>query len=768
MKSLQTLTLDRLRRTSRMTLLSFGALSLVCSVALAQEEVVPGTAEKVAPNNEVITESVQTITETVRGVTQGQSQPADALGALSNQVNKIAAEVKKSDDPAGTLSAAVAQVLPPAEAKAETKPESIPQTTPEPGGALVESEMTETTPVVVEEAEQSAPVSVAVEPNPVPEPEVGVDSLPNLAGPAEERVATTGGDVQVSSIEAPTPTTNVTVNLINLLVKKGVLTKEEAQGMVAQAQAEAEIARAQTQAEMVEIAQIVATDVTTEQLNFEDTMPQPNEGDVRVTYVPEVVKQELREQIKFDVVEEVKGANLGLGAVVPEWVNRIKPLGDLRFRYQANYFPEGNDATGAFPNFNAINTGVPFDVTGNVFSPQINVDQNRNYFLTRARFGAMVDLGDNFVAGLRIATGTNNSPVSTNQGSGTPGYFTKYALWLDRAFMAYELGILDEHTLRFQVGRMDNPFFSTPLIYDDDLGFDGIALNAKFSATRWLKPFLNAGAFPVYNTDLNFATNNPEKFASYDKYLFGIQGGTEVKLGQEFGLKTSLAYYYFYNIEGKLSTPYVPLTSSDAGDTDNSRPSFAQKGNTYMALRDIIPDVSNDFGTKNQWQYFGLATPFQNLAFTGQLTWNRFEPVQVSLVGEFIKNMAWNFDDINAKAVNNRGPIPDDDFSDVLGSYVGTDTAWLVELRVGAAKLQKRWDWSLGFGYRYIGADAVVDGFNDSDFGLGGTNMKGFTAGGLLALSPNVWVGIRWMGATSVAGPTYKSDVLQIDINGKF
>lgn len=762
MKTLQTSILDRLRRSRRWPLFSLGALSLVISFAVAQEEEIPGAAEKISVNNEVIAESVQTITEKVREVAQGQSQPTDALGTLSTQVNKIASEVKKSDDPAGMLSAAVAQAIP------EAKPESVPQTTPEPGGALIESEMTETTPVVVEESSASVPVAATVEPNPVPEPEVGVDNLPHLAGPTEDRVAAEGEAVGVSGIEAPTPTTNVTVNLINLLVQKGILTKEEARGMVAQAQAEAEIARAQTQAEMVEIAQIVATDVTTEQLNFEESMPQPNEGDVRVTYVPEVVKQELREQIKFDVVEEVKGANLGLGAVVPEWVNRIKPLGDFRARYQANYFPEGNDATGAFPNFNAINTGAPFDVTGNVFSPQLNVNENRNFFLTRVRFGAMIDMGENFVAGLRLSTGTNASPVSTNQGSGTPGYFTKYNLWLDRAFIAYELGILDQHTLRFQLGRMDNPFFSTGLIYDDDLGFDGLALNAKFSATSWLRPFLNAGAFPVFNTDLNFATNNPEKFPSYDKYLFAIQGGTEVKLGQEFNLKTAMAYYYFYNIEGKLSSPFVPLTPSDAGDTDTSRPSFAQKGNTYMALRNIIPDVSNDFGTKNQWQYFGLATPFQNLVFTGRLDWNRFEPVQVSLIGEFVKNMAWNFNDINAKAVNNRGPIPDSDFSDVLGEYVGTDTAWLIELRVGAAKLQRRWDWSLGFGYRYIGADAVVDSFNDSNFGLGGTNMQGFTVGGLLALSPNVWIGVRWMGANSIAGPELKTDLLQIDFNGKF
>ena len=67
-----------------------------------------------------------------------------------------------------------------------------------------------------------------------------------------------------------------------------------------------------------------------------------------------------------------------------------------------------------------------------------------------------------------------------------------------------------------------------------------------------------------------------------------------------------------------------------------------------------------------------------------------------------------------------------------------------------------------------VESDAVIDGFTDSDFGAGGTNLKGYTVGGALALGPRVWLGLRWMSAEEIAGPTYKSDVLLFDINGKF
>jgi hypothetical protein len=101
---------------------------------------------------------------------------------------------------------------------------------------------------------------------------------------------------------------------------------------------------------------------------------------------------------------------------------------------------------------------------------------------------------------------------------------------------------------------------------------------------RGLTPFITAGAFPVYNTDFNFANTNPAKFSSTDKYLYAVQGGADWSLNRDFHLKLAGALYDFNNIEGRLSNPFTPLTSSDQGNTDDLRPLFAQNGNTYMAL----------------------------------------------------------------------------------------------------------------------------------------------------------------------------------------
>jgi hypothetical protein len=354
---------------------------------------------------------------------------------------------------------------------------------------------------------------------------------------------------------------------------------------------------------------------------------------------------------------------------------------------------------------------------------------------------------------------------SATQGQG--GNFSKYAIWLDRAFLRYDSKYEDLLSASAWVGRFDNPFFYTPLIWDDDLGFDGVAATVKGNVTEGLQVFTTGGAFVVYNTDFNFSSNQPEKFSSYDKYLLGVQTGIDWKVADDWKAKVAAAYYNFYNIEGKLSTPYTPLTSSDASNTDSSRPSFAQKGNTYMAIRDILPDASNDFGAINQWQYYGLATKFNVLSLTGRLDYDGFEPVRVSLISEFVQNLAFKKSDINSVAINNRAEA-DPSIVDDIGDFDGSPYGWYGEFRVGTPALSKRWDWQLNLGYRWIGSDAVVDGFNDSDFGLGGTNMKGFTVGGILSLSENVSLGTRWMGADSIAGPQYHTNILYFEINSKF
>jgi len=581
-------------------------------------------------------------------------------------------------------------------------------------------------------------------------PAFAADPSSSAPLPASEPLAVAAPPVSEPEL-APfvAPSQNVTINLINRLVQRGVLAKEDAADLIKQAEADAVAAKAQAQAATV-----------------------PDDA-VRVTYIPAVVKDEIRDDLRAEVMKQAYEEKWAAPRAFPSWVSNLRLFGDVRVRYQGDFFPAGNDNTGGLPNFNAINTGSPFDLTGNNYPPELNADKDRNRFRLRARAGAEVDLDEGFTMGLRVGTGDSNSPVTANQTLGGAnsftvsqgGDFSKYSIWLDRAFIKYETKCLEDVPLSATIGRFDNPFFSSSIIWADDLGFDGAAVQAKYKGFECVRPFLTAGAFPVFNSDFHFASNQPAKFSSQDKWLEGIQLGADVKITHDWNAKGAVALYAFQNVEGQLSSPFTPLSTSDVGDTDALRPAFAQKGNTYMALRDIVANASNSYGTIDQFQYYGLATPFRDLALTGQIGYGGFDPCHIALTGEFIKNVAFNAGDINAIAVNNRGA---DHSNGNLGNFAGGDTAWIVNLNFGSPVLQKRWDWNVNVGYRYVESDAVIDGFCDSDFGGGGTNLKGYTLGGGLGLSSRVWLAVRWMSADSIAGPAFKDDIIQFDINAKF
>ncbi|UPJ52699.1 putative porin [Bradyrhizobium sp. 200] len=554
---------------------------------------------------------------------------------------------------------------------------------------------------------------------------------------------------------------SATINLVNLLVKEGVLKEEQAQALIKQADDEAYVAR--------EAARGASTraDEAAKAANAATAAASPP-GARHVTYVPEIVKRQLREEIKREVMDKAHKENWASPGAYPEWAQRIRFYGDLRARYEGQFFPTGN---GPLQNFNATNTGSPFldDILNPYLPPSYNTTQNRERFRFRARLGLDADLFNGFSTGLRIATGDNNSPVSTNQTFGASGgNFSKYSLWLDRAYLKYQAWNND---VAVSVGRFDNPFWSpTDLVWHKDLGFDGAALQAKYEIAQGITPFAVAGAFPIYNTDLNAGINLdtnfsgvPTKFASDDKWLFGGQAGFAARFAPESSFRFAVAYYDFTNVQSRLSSECIVTSASDICDTDMRRPSFAQKGNTYMTLRNIPMFVGTT--QLSPYQYYGLVSQYRPVVAGAQLDLGHFHPVHIVLDGEYVWNSAFDRGLMNAFAVNNRGP---DVATNVPGPYNGGNQGWLARITVGDKVVKRLWDWNVHAGYKYLESDATVDAFVDSDFGLGGTNLKGYFVGGNVGLSENVWASLRWMSANNIAGVPYAVDVLQVDLNAKF
>jgi hypothetical protein len=487
----------------------------------------------------------------------------------------------------------------------------------------------------------------------------------------------------------------------------------------------------------------------------------------RVVYVPETVKAQLREEIKQEILTQAKQEGWAAPNVVPGWVSRLKIGGDVRGRFERSLFGRNNASGGEFPDFNAINNGNPFDVNFVDVANEryLNVDQDRTRPRLRVRLGVDADVTEGFTAGLRLASGENASPVSTNQTLGSD--FQRYQVWIDRAFVRWEPVRGDASGLAFSLGRFQNPFFTTELLWSDSVNTDGVAVQARKDVGGGLAPFVVAGAFPLETTLFNFPAERTQKLPSRDKWLGAGQVGLDWKLSPALRARVGGAFYYFSQVEGKLSGPCDTNLKGITCDTDNTRPLFAQKGNTYMALRRpsdaaLQAEVS---GTAPRYEFFGLAARFREVVATGRLEYAIARPVLLTVEGEYAHNAGFSAKQASGVALNNRDRC---DASGNCAHYAGGANAYLGRVMFGSPEQDKQWSWSAHVALRRAESDALVDAFNDSDFGLGGTNLKGYVFGGSLGLADGVTTTARWMSANEIVGPTYRVDVLQVDLITRF
>ncbi|MCX4217358.1 putative porin [Pseudomonas sp. MCal1] len=540
---------------------------------------------------------------------------------------------------------------------------------------------------------------------------------------------------------APAPSENATINLIRLLVEQGILKQDKADALIAQAQNEAAQAKQAAASTAVAAGPVAAP------------------GDVRVQYVPAAVRDQIRDQVKAEVMATAKQENWAAPNTFPDWASRISFDGDIRLRDESRYYSGSN--SNEIVDFAKLNNNGPYDVNPNsstALPPLLNTREDReNLFRLRARLGMKAEISPQWTAGIRIGTGSDNNPVSTTQNLG--GGFSKKDIWLDQGYLTWKPS--DELTLTG--GRFANPFMSTDMLYSNDLNFDGVAAIFDHKLSRDWGLFGTVGAFPVDYTNDTTTSNGFDKEESDNKWLYGAQIGAKWAINSNNRLKGALAYYRFDDIEGQRSSPCEPWAGAPGCDSDGTRAAFMQKGNSVFLLRDITPNPLNP-STTPQPQFVGLASEFNLLDLN--VVWDADLPEDFKLrsQGNYIHNLGYDEGDMRKRSagqlVNNL---------DSSGNIESGANAWMVQFTLGnALELKKQGDWNLFAGYKYIQPDALPDGFNDSSFHLGGTNAKGYILGGNYGLAKNVYATGRWMSTEAVYGAPFDIDVMQLEINTRF
>lgn len=491
-----------------------------------------------------------------------------------------------------------------------------------------------------------------------------------------------------------------TLNLIQILVQQGLLTQDKANELIKQAEAP---------------QQPVAANGAVAAAPSAAAMPTKLEpGVVRVQYVPESVKKQIADQVREEVIAQAKVERWGDANAVPEWVDRVKVEGDFRMGYQNDRFADRNASVANFSTIGQLTN---------------NTTDERNRLRFRARLGINAKVTPEVSTVFRLATGSASDPVSGNQTLGQ--YAGKASFTLDRAYVKAH----SDETLPWltaSAGRLPNPWFGTDLLWDDDVNFEGLALQIAppDQSSKVLRMSGTVGAFPLQDIERSVSVK------ADSKWLLGAQMGLEWVPSTSTRAKVALGYYEYQNISGVKND--TGLTQYNA-----TAPMFRQKGNTLF-------DINNPVSATPTW---ALAADYQLLNLTGMLDLNVFNPTHVILTADYVENIGFS----RSKTLTRTGT-----------DTTPETTGYLGRVAIGMPNMLLKNDWQASITYRYLERDAVLDAFTDSDFHLGGTNNKGFILGGQYSFGKNTWVNARWLSSKEISGLPLSVDVLQVNFNAKF
>ena len=542
--------------------------------------------------------------------------------------------------------------------------------------------------------------------------------LPLLVSAGLMGASTIASAQEPSAVEALHQTT---LNLIKALVSSGVLPQAKADELIKGAQAASPSTMPSSQS----------------------AAPAQAGNSVRVPYVPQIVKEQLRQEVKDEVVAQAKAEGWGPPKAWPEWIDRIKIEGDVRLRGQLDQFGKDNTSPDSFVlhlgNFTRAPDLMAVNSAGNATA---NTQADRDRLRLRMRLAVMAKVSDLASVGLRLSTGSATDRVSTNQTLGQN--FNKPQLLVDRAYIKLD----PTPWLSFTGGRVPNPWFSTDLVWSENLNFEGAALSAKWPADRQgaVKPFATVGVFPIRE-------HAPPRSS---RWLYGAQLGMDWLASERTHVKLGVAQYVYKNIEGHIDNAYEANGGGPKAPYGQYAydPDLRQKGNTLFATNSPLEsaDVTNV-----KW---GLASKFKPVAITASADFAYFGPYSLMLAGEYVTNPAFD-----RQEIQQRTGLPLED---------GSNKGYQLRAAFGSRDINTAQDWQVALAYRHLGSDAVLDAFTDSDFGLGGTNNKGYSLSVTKGLASNTSLGVRYLSTRSIDTPTanpddkFSTSSFQVDLNARF
>jgi len=359
-----------------------------------------------------------------------------------------------------------------------------------------------------------------------------------------------------------------------------------------------------------------------------------------------------------------------------------------------------------------------------------HVDLDR--FRYAVRLGIRGDLADQFYYGLRFETAANpRSPWVTfaTSSSGVPyqGPFGKSTAGIDVGRLYIGWHPIDE--INITVGKMANPLFTTPMVWDSDINPEGASEHFKYNIGP-AEFFATFGQF-IYQDD-NPSSSTFGLFGGNDlghtgnpPFMMAWQGGVKYQLNKDISFRAAGTVYNYLG-HGTNNTATGP-----APGTPGFSDTFVGQGAGIPVVgASGYPSGPADGFTYNQTGVNNLLV----IEFPFEVNFRMFNKYRGRVFGDFAENL--NGADRAAAAVS--AAANPDIYAVPLhvplqrNQYKAYQFGWAIgngdDLGLTYGEALKRGAWEARFYWQHVEQYALDPNLLDSDFFEGRGNLQGFYA----------------------------------------
>ena len=412
--------------------------------------------------------------------------------------------------------------------------------------------------------------------------------------------------------------------------------------------------------------------------------------------------------------------------------------------------------------------------------------------LDRGRFALRVGLRgevfDSFYFGFGLETSSNPRSPWVTFGGSSPGPFGKSSNGIDvgQAYIGWRPG----DWLDITAGKMPNPLYTTPMVWDPDLNPEGAAERLKYTVGNadlfaTFGQFLYQDSNPSYisGTLLSYTAGTRQQTSTDTTFLLTWQGGVNYHFTENISARAAATLYDYIGLVTNLITA---ANSGGVGDTFIGEGAYAgpHSGTPINGLTSENGVSYNQVGVNN---LLVLEVPFEVNVKLGKLNTRVFGDYAYNLDGRQRAKAAVKAlgaqsqlqQTVGSPPLLTYGPQEHDVQAYQIGFAVGNGD----RLGLVYGSVAKKNTWEFRTYWQHVEQYALDPNLMDSDFFEGRGNLEGIYTALAYGFTDNVIATVRYGYASRInnklgtggsnldipqLNPIQHYNVLQLDLTVKF